>query len=535
MSDANLTTASGAIGPAKSLIDFVPASGTLINVSRETYNWLIRERIDEGSFERCVQMALGLAYPNDAGMDIQRQIKEADRKIVERVKQLPIRVILSGSIGRLLAKNVDTCYMVSTVAVLTKFHHPQFATDALCSMILDKGGHETAVSLKYNVQRSPVKAVISKIVDSIYLNVVNAGHDLGGLPAELEHLHPHLLDDLTFAGIVMGIERSEQDIVIRSDRFLSDLTLWLLLHFQGRIVVSVDRTVLFEKTLGPCSRVVRIMVKKLCVMAEKFGPNDTNVCDEGSGPVEALLSVGDKLLTFLRGRDDHRPHPSSWTRQALYDVDNLTGDPPLAERSVLNHAERNSIANLAKIMMDWLLSVPVEPVPGADDLQFVPLLRERKRSNMSIGDLLQNHPRLNSLETVDFGPRPEPVVVSRHVGDSIPNAFHERVSLIFKNFPMAQCLLEQVRFRCTCSACQSGLDLDFYKCGCLREGTITRLFVLLAHGICDAFGATNISGYATSRDQATAMVNLLTEVMFFQRVHWDICLSLLLALSPEFP
>jgi hypothetical protein len=53
-----------------------------------------------------------------------------------------------------------------------------------------------------------------------------------------QHLHQHLLDDRTFAGIVMGIQRTENDVVIRSDRFLADLTLWLLLHFQGKIEVS---------------------------------------------------------------------------------------------------------------------------------------------------------------------------------------------------------------------------------------------------------------------------------------------------------
>ncbi len=188
MSNTELGVASGAINLTQALINFVPSSGSLIDISRETYNWLIRERIDEASFESCRKLALGLAYPNNAGMDIQRQIKEADQKIIDKVKQLPVRMVVSGSLGRLLGKDIDTCYMVSTVAALTRFHDPEFATDALCSIILDKGGHEKELSLKYSVQRSPIKAVISKIVDSIYLNVVNAGHDLGGLPDELQHL-----------------------------------------------------------------------------------------------------------------------------------------------------------------------------------------------------------------------------------------------------------------------------------------------------------------------------------------------------------
>jgi hypothetical protein len=183
MSNTELEVVSGAINLTSALINFVPSSGSLVDISRETYNWLVRERIGEASFESCRKLDLGLAYPNDAGVDIQRQIKEADQKIIDKIKQLPVRMVVSGSLGRLLGKDIDACYMVSTVAALTRFHDLEFATDALCSTILDKGGHEKAVSLTYSVQRCPIKAVISKIVESIYLSVVNAGHDLGGLPA----------------------------------------------------------------------------------------------------------------------------------------------------------------------------------------------------------------------------------------------------------------------------------------------------------------------------------------------------------------
>ena len=521
MSHSNLAVASSAIGLARSLVDFVPASGALINISRDTYNWLIRERIDESSFLHCRQLAHGLAYPNDGGSDIHRQVQEADRKILERVKQVPVRLVLSGSVGRLLAKDVDTCYMVSTVAVLTKFHDPEFATDALCSMILDRGGHEKEVSLRYNVQRSPVKAVISKIVDSIYLNVINAGHDLGGLPAELGHLHWHLLDDLTFAGIVMGIERSEQDVVIRSDRFLSDLTLWLLLHFHGTIVVSVSKAVLFEKTLGPSSRFVRMMVKELC-------PEDVKTCLKADAPVEALISVGDELFTFLTGTDDNDFHPCSYTRQAFYDVEDLTSSPRSAKLKLLDRAECNSIARVAKGMMDWLLNVPVVPAPDLLGLTFRVLLDSEVKSGMSIGDLLQKHPGLPNLNT-GLLPTQRAVIrrpdegLSDELSDdeALPDTSPSNPSSIFAWFPLAQSLLDDIQPRCSCSACKSGANLDLCKRGCLREATVTRLFVLLAHGICDAFGAKDVSGRANPEDQVTGMTTLLLEILHQQLVRWD--------------
>ena len=537
MSDSNLTVASGAIGLAKSLIDFVPASQNLINVSCETYNWLIRERIDERSFECCRKMALGLAYPNEAGMDIQRQIKEADQKIVERVKQLPIRLILSGSIGRLLAKDVDTCYMVSTVAALTKFHEREFATEVLCSMIFDKGGHEEDVSYKYNVQRAPVKAVMYKIVDSIYLNVVNAGHDLGGLPAELEHLHPHLLDDVTFAGIVMGIERSEHNVVIRCDRFISDLTLWLLLHFHGRISVSVKETVVYEKTLGPRSRIVRIMVKNLCL-------DDRNYCEIEGAPVEASISVGDKLFTFLTGTDDIRDYPNYHTRQALYDVENLANGTQSVE--VLNQTECKSLVDVAKTIMTWLLSIPV--VPATDDygLTFRALLveeDEEEESSMSIGDLLQNHPRLHSL---GMGLCPEPDPISRRPDEKLSKAFlynqafthdsFEGYTSVLDYFPMAKVLLDQVEARCSCSGCESKVELRLCKRGCLRQATVTRVLVLVAHCICDAFGVKDVSGRDSSRDQVVVCLErLFSDILHLKVVRWNTWFELVACFTTGIP
>jgi hypothetical protein len=197
----DLTTSS--INFSKSLIDF-PLTGALVDAGQENYKWLIRERIDEGSFNACRDLAASLAYPNEEGMKLQAAIETADQQILQQLKRAPLKLVVSGSLGRLVGRNPETSYIVTTVSALTQYHDPEYVTDALCSMILDKGGHEKEVSLKYDVQRAPIKAVISKIVDSVYLNVVNAGQTLPRLPEKLQSLHKHLLDDKTFAAIVKG-------------------------------------------------------------------------------------------------------------------------------------------------------------------------------------------------------------------------------------------------------------------------------------------------------------------------------------------
>lgn len=505
-----LDLASSVINLNKSLIDFVPSSGSLVNISRDTYDWIVRERIDESAFQRCKELALGLAFPNKAGVKIKCQIQDQDQKLLEGRKRAPVRLVVSGSLGRLLAKDVNTCYMVSTVATLTQFHSPGYACDVLCSMMLDEGGHEEKVSTKYYVQRSPIKAVVSKIVDSIYLNVVNAGHNLSGLPEELKHLHPHFLPDITFAGIVMGIQRTANSIIIRSDRFLPDLALWLLYHFEGRIEVSVKNGVLFEKKLGASSRIVRLMVKDYCPSGDSDQKCDREIA---GGAVEAFMSVGDDLFTFLRGSDSPSVAFQASSRQPLYEVEQLAGVK--TPWKYLNRPECNAIAAVAKSMMRWLLKVPI--VYGKNEkFGFNALLNSTTKPCLSIADLLPNHPGLLHFNTgLSEGPE---FVVRRP--DS-PTIGKPSPSKIVKWLPTVQGLLDSISPRCPCDECKSGADLEVCKEGCLRDAAVTRLFVLLVHGICDATGVQDVSGNNTSESQCYRLSLLLLDLFYSQEVVWD--------------
>ncbi|KAF8851822.1 hypothetical protein BDZ45DRAFT_807970 [Acephala macrosclerotiorum] len=521
MAGSGISMTSSVINLTKSLIDFVPSSGSLIDISRETYDWLKRERIDESSFQSCRVMALGLAYPNEAGIDIQRQIKDADKKLMDKVAKLPVRMVVTGSLGRLLGKDPETCYMVSTVAVLMRFHDLEFATDTLCSMMMDKGGHEKEVSLKYSVQRSPVKAVMSKIVESIYLNVVNAGHDLGGLPDELKHLHPHLLDDRAFAGIVMGIQRTEKDVVVRSDRFLADLALWLLTHFQGRVEISVENRVLFDKILSPSPRTVRMIVKEHCAEEQRD-------CLKKDAPVEAMMSIGDELLTFLKGTDDNDFHPCSYSRQPFYELDDLTSSPHVSKAKLLNRAECNSITHVAKAIMSWILEIAIVPAPDLTGLAFMITLEPGAESKMKVRDLLRKHPGLLSLNT-GFLTATQPVLrrpdEEESLDEDLGNGGFEITSStpgsMIEWFPAAKDLLAEIQPRCSCSACKSDENLDRCKKGCLREAAATRLFILIAHAISDAFQAQDVSGRSNSDDQVTGVTALLSEILDQQLLRWD--------------
>lgn len=125
----------------KLLIDFVPASGTLIDVSRARYDWLQRERMDGFMFERRGELVIGLAYPNEVGTAIRDRLSEADSRSTTMKDKAPLQLRISGYLGRLLAKYPETCYLVSTVAALSKFHNIEKIGAMLSMMLLGTGDY----------------------------------------------------------------------------------------------------------------------------------------------------------------------------------------------------------------------------------------------------------------------------------------------------------------------------------------------------------------------------------------------------------
>ena len=64
-----------------------------------------------------------------------------------------------------------------------------------------------------------LRGVLPKIVSSISINAVNAGHTLGYLPVELGTFCVHLADPVTFAKTIFA------DVLLLSDRFREDILL----------------------------------------------------------------------------------------------------------------------------------------------------------------------------------------------------------------------------------------------------------------------------------------------------------------------
>ncbi|KAL8701783.1 MAG: hypothetical protein Q9201_004731 [Fulgogasparrea decipioides] len=159
--------------------------------------------------------------------EIRHSIEKADIRF--KNLKAPLNVVLSGSLGRIMAQDPELCYVVSTCAALAPLYGASDVTDIICTLMLNKrdSSDKPDMGYGYDVRRMPITAVMSKIIESVFLNVVNAGHKMDSIPEELCHLHIHLLDHTTFAAIIADLQHRKGDVLIVSRCFLGDLAAWL--------------------------------------------------------------------------------------------------------------------------------------------------------------------------------------------------------------------------------------------------------------------------------------------------------------------
>ncbi|KAL9067198.1 MAG: hypothetical protein Q9157_006890 [Trypethelium eluteriae] len=528
MAKPNLDISASSLNLVRALIDF-PLTGSLAEAGQETYKWLVRQSIDEAGFNACRDLAASLAYPNESGMELQKHIEAADRQILKQLKKAPLQLVVSGSLGRLIGRDPETVYIVTTVSTMTRYRDPESVASMLCSMILDRGGHEKEVAFRYDIHRAPMKAIISKIVDSVYINVVNTGKNLPDLPEELRQFHKHLLDDRTFAGIVMGVQRAEGDVTIRSQRFLADLSAWLFFHFDGTFEISVQNRIILTSELGSENRVVRLIVNKSCAEA-------STSCWEEDNSVEASVTTGDKFTTFLRGSADSSYRARSFARQPFYHLEDLMTGPRGTKVALLKRAEMNSVTHAAKMVMTWMLEIPLEPWNTNDGLCFALDLTGVDKTRV-VGDLFVRYPQLLQLHT---GEVTIPGPVFRKTEDDDNTSSSEEIEeesgrpkdkvttagKIVAYFPVLQDVMEAIQKRCSCRQCKSAADLDNCKPGCLRDAAMTHFLLLLGHAVSDAVGGVDASGLSNPTDQVRCMTALFDEIIQLQWIQWPTVFAL---------
>ncbi|KAL2671609.1 hypothetical protein Neosp_014199 [[Neocosmospora] mangrovei] len=206
-----------------SLVKASEPTSVITQAAKDLIKWLARERIDEASFKKCAELARELAYPNQHGLIIRDSIEHANERL--RGLNAPISLITSGSLGRMMVHGQDYCYLVSTVASLASYYGNEHITDIICSLIIDRTDALPGIRQykHYQIYRAPIAAVMSKIVDSIFLNVINAGHQPPHIPPQLSNLHPHALGHWELPALIRGVQEANSDVLIICGVLFADI------------------------------------------------------------------------------------------------------------------------------------------------------------------------------------------------------------------------------------------------------------------------------------------------------------------------
>ncbi|KAK8088157.1 hypothetical protein PG997_003118 [Apiospora hydei] len=438
-------------------------SSAIARSTQEIVKWLARECVQESLFTQCAELARSLAYSNEDALAIRSSIAEADEKL--RTLEAPLHLIKSGSLGRLIAQDPEFSYMVTTVTSLSYFYKIDRITDT------------------YQVQRAPIRAVTLKIVESISRNVVNAGHHLQGIPHELGHLHVHLVDPSTFAALVRGTRETTNDIILRCDRFIGDIIMWLLNHFHGCFEVILRSQLLLKRELGSQKQTVRFFVTNECA--------SPTPCYLQECSVEASVSTGSGLhTTFPRGAtsagtSDSRPMPQA--RASLYREDMCSSLPVSPRKAALNREQKLHIETTAKKIMTWLLKLPIEAAPASSfQLTFKAKL-DGSDGPFRLGDLLSRHPGL----------------LQKHKSDP------KSTALVFDD--VRDKLDQDAGF-------PSEADEPTAEDPLL---TAPELFTILAHAVSDSLGAQDVSGLSDPSHVVAVLMPLFHTLLRKELVIWD--------------
>jgi hypothetical protein len=427
-----------------------------------------------------------------------------------------------------MVRDPEYCYMVSTVACLTTDHDLEYVKAALTSMILDQGGHENGCQPKYHVPRAPITAVISRVVDSIYLNITNAGHNSVPLPEKLKIFHSHLLDDITFAGTVMQIQRTTGVLLLQCDRFPGDLVLWLINHFEGKLNVYLANREVFRQDLGTSPQTLLLAIRERC-------PEDLALYIKRDWPI-TLSEMHQTHRVLHQGSTDGDKSPCSFAMQKFYSTECFTTSHT-DNKTYLNRDARNHSEYVAKKMLFWLLDRELEGrsegTLHTEGICFkchaeTPVGGPNTR-RLRIGDLLLRTPGLlqrNTGDAIVSAPifrRPD-CVASPTLSDNSESETWGAEAIpedIIKCFPAAQSMLEELRPKCNCSTCRGDGSLKDCKANCLRYSAVTEICMLLSNAIADGSGALDISGASEPGDAVSAMVTLFSEVMDQDILRWD--------------
>jgi hypothetical protein len=254
---------------------------------------------------------------------------------------------------------------------------------------------------------------------------------------------------------------------------LSNLTLWLLYHYDGTFMVVVDAKTIYKKVQGQSKNEIELRVKSKC--------GTDGACQEGKNNFRMTENIAGSFKDFFSSTS--KPTPSAGCepsgRKELYSWK----DWKVPGLNAINSHIRKVAWNLTW----WLCGLRVEPSRSpSNGIAYQINLRQRGADERptSLETLLRRSPKMLQLE---WTARPSPGSMPETAVEIYdPAAFADaresldrdsalakeaREALIRRCYPGLNDLFDAAESKCKCLNCTLGADLPAakqLKSGCLK-------------------------------------------------------------------
>jgi hypothetical protein len=537
-----------------SLIDIASSKNNLTAVALEIGSWLGRERINRYELQFCFEHARGLLIPNSRGETFLKDVRTG----VSSHAVLPLLVQPSGALGRLLLNDPFLCWIVSTTTCFFQYHGEEYVTEEILNLIVNtvfsrKNEHLSQYRLAHHPLRIQLQPVILKLVSSVWLNVVNSGskdlQPMTAIPGIC--LYGHRLQNEFLSRFIINIGRDYKKMMIQTRIVPSDLLLWLLYHFHGRIRVVLAGKIAHEQQLGQEDREIELRIKVQCPAdgSCQIEPRDSDtiiLCTDVAGTYKELLSG--QFTDNIDVKIKSRARNSLYTTATRYSTEGRLGRDTL----------KVQIKCTAQIIVRWILERPIKP-SLRHRLAFPIIIKEQAKASDIIGtvaDLLARQPSMLNLRWGDMSNQSVVFAETSDIhldeynsgfgaadGEHIDNPVHQtqedeepfeelgshHPEDLLRYFPCLRDLLEAAAQACQCIYCRRPpLEIRLHrqlgkalKPGCFQWSAFADVMDLIAHAIADGFGLPDVSAVRSLELDHYGTSYLLLRLCHDREVSWE--------------
>lgn len=509
-------------------------------VIKEVGRWLGKEGLDENELYFFLDSTKALTRPNDQPETAAFFDAVNNRKSKKTV--VPLWAQPSGALGRLVAKDPQQRWITSTISCLFRYHDERFIKFVLNGLILQQSRRGDAPLSEYQLGWHPdtlrLNEVVNKVVHSNWLHIANAGiigseSECPSLPEELSSCEKgHNIESYKLSLVMSRLLDPPGQVIFQSEHLLTNLVLWLLWHFHGRLRVVISGKVVYDKVLGPQSSTIECRVSKFCVEKDKGG------CPESKAvpTFEMLENIAGNIKLMFQGKYDSRQTLSSEPRFRTKLYHSPFQYPKASFRSMKIQTMRT-----AQEILKWFLNLPVSEKALNSGLDFYISLFPSSKSSVSdlrIGKLFGRTPGLLNMECgelgrtfVVFSPPTETLLspaensmdvdiddMASPVGESDGLSERQDPGVLLRFFPILEGLVQEARRSCKCFHCGDDRPVFNFQpwesdTNCLQYKAFMEVMLYFGHGIADAFGAPDASGRGEITSGDSGATAILLEVI----------------------